>query len=231
MKRFFLLSLFLLLLSGLPGAAPRLHAQGLSMGNMAKAEKVDAPETNKQLEQFRHAPAVQKLARFLGLSTERTAQIFEDFNSAVLIGAILWGIFRFVPKQYRKRSETLARDLLNARVATAEARERLAAVEERLSKLSIEIDAIREQTERDAANDEKRIHEALDTEKQRLLASIDQEIEAAGSTARRDLKKYAAGLAIERATAEIRLTEADDRALIRSFGEHFGAGKHKEERN
>lgn len=229
MRRIFYSGLILLVLLGLPAVAPRLHAQGI--GNVAKAEKVDTPETNSQLEQFRHSPAVQSLAKRLGLSTEMTAKIFEDINSAILIGAVLWGIFLFIPKMYRKRSEALARDLLNARTATAEAKERLAAVEERLSKLSIEIDAIRRQTEQDAANDERRIRELLEAEKQRLLASVDQEVEAAGAAVRRDLKKYAASLAIDRATAELRISEADDRALIRAFEEHFSPANHREERN
>lgn len=229
MKRVFYSVLILLLLLGLPATATRLHAQGI--GNVSKAEKVDAPETNSQLTQFRHAPAVQSLAKRLGLSTELTAKIFEDINSAILIGAVLWGVFLFIPKIYRKRSDALARDLLNARAATAEAKERLAAVEERLSKLSIEIDAIRQQTEQDAANDERRIRESLESEKKRLLASVDQEVEAAGAAVRRDLKKYAASLAIDRATAELHISEADDRALIRAFGEHFSPANHKEERN
>jgi F-type H+-transporting ATPase subunit b len=230
MKRTYFFSLLLLLLLGLPGAAPHLHAQGTA-GNVTKAEHVDAPETTSQLEQFRHSPAVQSLARHLGLSTELTAKIFEDINSAILIGAVLWGIFLFIPKMYRKRSETLARDILNARTATAEANARLAAVEERLSKLSVEIDAIRLQTEQDAVNDEKRIHASLEAEKQRLLASVDKEIEAAGSAVRRDLKKYAASLAIDRATAEMHISESDDRALIRAFEQHFSPADHQKERN
>lgn len=231
MKRILQFSLILLLLSGLSAAVPQLHAQQAGANNVAKAKKADATESNNQLESFRHSPAVQTIARHLGLSTELTAKIFEDINSAILIGVILWGIFLFVPKMYRKRSQALARDILDARTATAEARVRLTVVEDRLSKLSVEIDAIREQTEHDAANDEKRIHESLETEKQRLLASVDQEIEAAGAAARRDLKKYAARLAIDRATTEINISEADDRALIRSFGEHFSNHDHPEDRN
>jgi len=225
----------LLLLVGLfaavPVLAPGLHAQSGSIGNISKAEKVDAPETNSELEGFRHSPNVQKLARYLHLSTETTAKIFEDLNSAIMIGAILWFVFRYVPKIYRRRSETLAKDLFDARLATTEAKERLTVVEERLSKLSIEIDAIREQTERDAAEDEKRIRESLEVEKQRLLASIDQEIDAAGAAARRDLKNYAAGLAIDRARSQIHLSDDDDRSLIRSFGQHFSKEDRREERN
>jgi len=230
MKRTLYFSLILLLLLGVPTAVPRLHAQ-VTANSASRAEQVDTPESSNQLESFRHSPAVKKMAKHLGLSTELTAKIFEDINSAILIGAVLWGIFLFIPRMYRKRSETLARDVLNARTATAEAKERLAAVEERLSRLSIEIDAIRQQTERDAANDEKRIQEALEVEKQRLLASVDQEIEAAGASVRRDLKQYAASLAIDRASAELHISAADDRALIRAFGQHFSPTSHKEERN
>ncbi|MGC1360937.1 MAG: ATP synthase F0 subunit B [Silvibacterium sp.] len=221
MKRISQLCLAFLLLSGLPGAVPLLQAQTVqatASKATSKAEKMDAPETNQQLEAFRHSPAVQNLARRLHISTEVAAKALEDLNSAILIGAILWFLFRMVPKMYRKRSETLQKQLFEARSATAEANERLAVVEERLSKLGIEIDAIREQTERDSVNDEKRIHDSLEAEKKRLVSSVEQEIESASATARRDLKKYAATLAVDRAMSEIRLSADDDRALIRSFG-------------
>lgn len=221
MKRISQLCLTFLLLSGLPGAVPLLQAQTVQATASkvtSKAEKMDAPETNQQLEAFRHSPAVQNLARRLHMSTEVAAKGLEDLNSAILIGAILWFLFRMVPKMYRKRSETLQKQLFEARSATAEANERLAVVEERLSKLGIEIDAIREQTERDSLNDEKRILDSLEAEKKRLVSSVEQEIESASATARRDLKKYAATLAVDRAMSEIRLSADDDRALIRSFG-------------
>ena len=225
------LCLALILLAGFTGAAPRLHAQSASSDKISKPEKVDAPETNAELEAFRHSPAVQSLARHVGVSTEWMAKLLEDLNSAVLIGAILWGIFKYVPKIFRQRSETLQKQLFDARSATSEANTRLAVVEERLSKLGIEIEAIRAQTERDAASDEKRILESLEAEKQRLLSSVDQEIEAAGAAAKRELKKYAATLAVDRAMAQVHLTPDDDRALIRAFGEDLRSSNHKGERN
>jgi F-type H+-transporting ATPase subunit b len=207
-----------LILAALFAPVPRLHAQTSTPRITSKAEKVDAPETNKELEAFRHAPAVQSLANHFHVSVEFMAKLLEDLNSAILIAAILWFLFRMVPKMYRRRTETLQKQIFDARLATSEANEKLAAIEERLSKLGTEIDEIRQQTERDSANDEQRIHESLEAERQRLVASVEQEIEAAGGAARRDLKKYAASLAIERAMAEIRLTEEDDRILVRSFG-------------
>lgn len=225
------LCLALLLLTGFTGAVPRLHAQSSDHTRISKAEKIDAPETNPELEAFRHSPAVQSLAEHFHVSVEFMAKLLEDLNSAIMIGAILWFVFRFVPKAYRKRAETLQKQLFDARSATAEANQRLAVVEERLSKLGIEIDAIREQTERDIKDDEQRIHESLEAEKQRIMASVGQEVEAAGAAARRDLKKYAANLAVDRAMAEIHLTDDDDRALIRSFGQNFSQEDHRGERN
>ena len=195
-----------------PAAQPAAAPQG---------EHMDEPETHAQMEAFRHSAAVQSMARLLHLSTESTARIIEDMNSGILIAAILWFLFRFVPKVFRKRNETLQKQLLDARLAAAEANERLAVVEERLSKLGIEIDAIREQTERDMVNDEKRIQESIEAERQRIIASAEQEIDAAGAAAQRDLKKFAAQLAVNRARQEIRLSPEDDRALIRSFGENL----------
>lgn len=218
MKRAFNLCFALFLFFSLTGPAPKLHAQATQANGIARAEKMDAPETNSELEAFRHSPAVQGLARHLGMSTELMAKILEDINSAILIGAILWFLIRFVPKTFRNRSRKLERELFDARSATAEANARLAVVEERLSKLGIEIETFREQTERESAEDEKRIHGLLEAERQRLLASVEQEIEAAGATARRELKKYAAELAVDRAAAAIHLSDADDRLLIGSFG-------------
>jgi len=225
------LCLMLFLFMGFAGTVPRLHAQPSPANTASKTGNADAPESNSETEGFRHAPAVQSLARHLGLSTETTAKIFEDLNSAIMIGAILWFLLRFVPKFFRQRSEALQRDLLEARTATEEAKERLTAVEERLSKLGIEIEAIREQTLRDSANDEKRIFESIEAEKQRIMASVEQEIESASAAARRDLKKYAATLAVDRAAAEIHLSDDADRALIRAFNRNFSKDDLRGERN
>lgn len=224
MNRITRICLIVLLVASIFSAVPGLHAQTVPASVAPPSQKVDAPETNSDMEAMRHSPAVQNLARRFGMSTENMARLLEDLNSAILIIAILWFVFRFVPKIYRNRSGKLQKDLFDARSATTEANERLAVVEERLSKLGIEIDAIRRQTEQDSVNDEKRIHESLEAEKQRLLASVDQEIEAAGAAARRDLKKYAANLAVERAMSELRLSEDEDRMLIRSFGKDLNGG-------
>ena len=213
-----LLALPLLTLLLLPGSA---RAQEQS-GHAATAQaSVPPEETPSEMEAFRHSPAVEGLARRLHMSTETAATVFEYINRGVVIAVILWFVFRTVPKIFRKRGETLQKQLLDARLAAAEANERLAVVEERLSKLDIDIEAIRRHTEQDSLNDEKRIQESLEAERQRIVASAGQEIEAAGATAQRELKKFAAQLAVDRARQGIRLGPEGDRLLIRSFGENL----------
>jgi len=224
----------LAVLLALPLAFLSVPALSLAQGNPAPAvvpanapsgEHMDEPESNAQMEAFRHSDAVKSLARHLNLSVETTARIMEILNSAILIGLILWFLVRFVPKAFRKRNDTLQKQLIEARLAATEANERLAVVEERLSKLGIEIDAIRAQTERDSVEDEKRVQQSLETERQRIVASAEQEIDAAGAAAQRDLRKFAAQLAVNRARQEIRISGDDDRTLIRAFGESLNGGR------
>lgn len=204
----------------LPVAKAQESAPSTSVNNgISQPDKTDAPETDKKTEAFRHAVPVQKIAALTGMSVETTAKIFEDLNSGILIALILWFILKTVPKMLRKRSEKLQRELIEAQVETSQAAERLAAVEERLSKLDIEIAAIRQQVEQESVSDEKRIQESLEEERKRIVASAEQEISAAGAAAKRDLKKFAAELAVDRALGRIHLSAEEDHALIHRFAE------------
>ena len=210
----------------LTGPAVQLHAQATNDSPSAKqgkswaggGEHMDEPETSSDVEQYRHSSTVNAIARFVHLKTETVAQIFEDLNSAVLILAIAIFLWKVVPKMLRKRSETLEKELIQARLATDDANRRLAEVEARLLRLDSEIDAIRQQVEQEAVTDEQRIHAALETERERIIASAEQEIGAAQAAAQRDLKKFAANLAIDNAMRRIQLSTDTDRALVREFG-------------
>ena len=49
-----------------------------------------------------------------------------------------------------------------------------------------------------------------------------RDIAAAGSTAQRELKRFAAGLAVDRAAQRLTVTEEDDRALMQEFAQNLG---------
>lgn len=214
----------------------RLHAQAQAQPqtpltpsqaaarSISRDEHMDAPEGENQIEQYRHSAVVQGIARTLHVSTETAAQIFEDINSGILLGTILIVLLKIVPKMFRNRSEKLQQDLVGARIATEEANRRLAEVEARLQRLDSEIDAIRRQVEQEAAHDEQRIHAAMESERERIVASAEQEISAAQAAAQRDLKKFAADLAIDHAMRKLQLSTDTDRALIREFGKNLNSG-------
>ncbi|GGH13680.1 hypothetical protein GCM10011586_33720 [Silvibacterium dinghuense] len=197
----------------------RAFAQPAVPDGISRPDKMDAPETNKQTEAFRHAAPVKKLAAVLHMDVNSLANILEDINSGIVILLVLWLVLKTVPKALRNRQSTLEKQLEEARLSSTQANERLAVVEERLAKLGSEIDAFREQTEREMAEDEKRIQASIEEERQRIIASAEQEIEAAASAARRELKTLVADLAVERALHGLRITDADDHALIHGFAE------------
>ena len=185
-------------------------------------------------EEFGHTAAVQAIARYAHVDTETAAKIFEDLNSGILILVILAFLLKVLPKAFRKRSETLEKQLIEARAASEEASRRLSDVEARLSNLDSEIEEIRKQTERESIEDEKRIHALLETESERIVAAAEQEIYAAQESAQRELKRFAADLAIDRATQSIRLSPEADRLLIDGTGKDlyaYFAGQGKGGRN
>lgn len=205
----------------LAGPAPHAFSQAESAAPAPNVhssyEKMDAPETNSEEEGYRHSSTVQAIAKVLHTNTETAAKIFEDFNSAVIIIAVLWFLAKALPKAFRKRSETIQKALVEARSATEDANKRLSAVEARLAKLDSEIDAIRKQAEHDSVEDEKRIKASLEEERKRIIESAEQEIEAFGAAAQRDLKRFAADLAVDRALQRIHLGADADRILVKNF--------------
>ena len=54
------------------------------------------------------------------------------------------------------------------------------------------------------------------------MASAEQEIDMAANTARRELKSYAAKLAVELAEKKIRVDKDTDQALVREFTSQMG---------
>lgn len=221
------------LLFGMLGApvpllcAQQQPAQQKSLAQQAREavsrdEHMDAGESESAVEEYRHSDIVKMIARFGHISTETAAQIFEDLNSAVLIGAILFFLWKMLPALFRRRSEEVSKALLEAQHATENANRRLTEVEARLMRLDSEIDGIRQQVEKDAAEDEKRIHASMEAERERIIASAEQEIAALQAGAQRELKKFAADLAIDHAMQRIQLSSDTDRELVKQFRQGLG---------
>jgi F-type H+-transporting ATPase subunit b len=183
--------------------------------------KVEEAEEN---DVYRHTPLVQWIAKKIHQPVETTSRIFEIVNFAIIALAIVIPLAKFVPKMLKKRSETLAQNLEAARKASEDAKSRMAAVEAKLAKLDQEIASFRAEVERESLEDEKRIKDALEQERVRILQSAEQEIDNVTAQARRGLRAFAADLAVEQAAKQINLTPETDRALLAEFTADMARG-------
>jgi F-type H+-transporting ATPase subunit b len=185
--------------------------------NLAKAEQEDEEYV------FMHSASVRAFAKLFHLSPDAASLTFWALNAIILFVFVGYFVVTGLPKAFRSRRQQLDRQIVEARTATEKAEARLRAVEERLGRLDSEIAAVREQAERDSANDEVRIRQAMEEEKQKIVVSAEQEIAAAGAAAERSLRKFAAELAVDRASSRLHLTEGDDRTLIQEFAASLGS--------
>jgi F-type H+-transporting ATPase subunit b len=193
--------------------------------NLAKAEQEDEEYV------FKHSKPVSAFARLFHLSPDMASGFFWALNAVLLFAVVGYYLVTGLPKAFRSRRQQLERQIVEADSATETANERLRAVEERLSHLDSEIAAVREQAERDSANDEIRIRQTLEEEKKKIVTAAEQEITAAGAAAERRLRKFAAELAVDRATSRLHLTEGDDRTLIQEFAASLGSNGSRGGRN
>jgi len=188
---------------------PAAAAKGGSQPEAAK------PEEGEDV--YRHSGLVKSAAKALHLGVETTARIFEGINFAIIVLAIGIPLVRFMPRVFRKRSQTLRHDLESARRLTEDANSRLSAVEAKLTHLDEEIAKFRVEVEAEMRADQARIKAALEEESVRIVSAAEQEIGLAGAQARRGLRHFAADLAIEQAARQMVLTPETDRALIAEF--------------
>jgi F-type H+-transporting ATPase subunit b len=208
--------------AGANGPEPSNHSDSAANAASGAEHRTDAKEEESGNDVFRHSSSVKLLASWLHLGNEAAARLFEYLNFAILAGAILFALMKFLPKTFKANRETIQHRLLEARLATSQSHERLVAIEERLSRLDEEIAAISKQAEKDSLEDEARIKASIEAERKRIVEAAGQEIAAAASAAKRDLRRFAAELAVNRAVQRIALTEEDDRALVREFAQDLG---------
>ncbi len=172
-------------------------------------------------DQYIHSPAVRALGAKIGLNAEQAATAFTVANFVVLAALIGWFLAKTLPKTFRDRNTAIQKSLVDARTATEEASARLSTVEERLSKLDEQIAALRAQADKDSALDEQRIKASVEEEKQKILATAEQEITAATALAHRQLQQYAAELAIDQAARKLIVTAETDRLLVQNFAKRL----------
>ncbi len=197
-----------------PSSAPNAAAGQ----HRVAAKEAAADET----EAFRLSPAVRWLAHLTGMSPTTAYWVFILINFAVVAALIGFFMKSKLPAWFRARTEAIRSQMEEARRLSAEANARLAEIEARLGRLDSEIAQMRGEADAEARREEERIAAAAAEDKQRIIATAEQEIDACSRLARRDLKAYAAALAVELAEQRIQVDPGTDRALVRNFAQQLG---------
>ena len=147
------------------------------------------------------------------MSPEQTYWLSIFLNFAVIVGAIVWISKKKLPGFFSNRTAAIQQAMQAARQASEEANQRLADIDARLSHLGAEIGEMRAAAENEAVAEGAR----------RIVESAEQEIAAAAKSARRELKAFAADLAVSIATKQIKVDSATDEGLVRNFASHLSS--------
>jgi len=201
-------------------SSKRSHGHSLSQ-ELVKESREAAGEDDAS--QFKHSSSVQWVAELTGLDLEHAYLLCVLLNFAVIAAAIFWFSKKYLPGLFRNRTASIQKAMEEARKASEEANRRLAEIDARLSKLDVEIGGMRAAAATEAAAEEQRIKTAAAEDARKIVESSEQEIAMAAKAARRELKAYAADLAVSLAKKQIHVDPATDQALLRSFAQQLSA--------
>lgn len=186
-------------------------------GELIKETREASGEDEEENANLKHAKPVQWLARQINWSVHGTHLLLSGLNFAIIVVIVFWAVRKFVPGVLRGRSASIQRSLEEARAASQDANRRLAAIENRLRQLDVEIGQMQTSAEKESAAEEVRIKKAAEEDVRKVVLAAEQEIAAAAKQARRELSSHTAGLAIALARQQIHVDTNTDQVLVRTF--------------
>lgn len=195
---------------------------GRELVKETKISEGEEPEEKDQTTGLKHSSSVKWIAEHTGVGIETAYWIAMFINFAIIFVAIGALMKSQLPNYFRTRNEAIQQGISEARAASEDAKRRLSDIESRLSKLDGEVAQIRSSAEQESAAEEARIRAAAEADAKRILVAAEQEIEASGRQARRDLKALAADLAVDLAARKIQIDSATDESLVRNFVTQLG---------
>ena len=219
--------------AGVDHQAPGSEGQGQAASGPNRALESELKEESKEAAgeegaEFKQSAVVRKLAHIAGLSPIAAYWVFLSLNFVIMIGFFWWVAKKInIGGSMRARTAMIQKGMEEARKASADANARLSSIEERLKRLDSEVATLRSSSDADFAAEEIRIKQAAEEDALRVIQSSQQEIASAAKTAQRDLKAFAAELAVDLASKKISVDSQTDQDLVRSFVEQLNdsAGK------
>ena len=197
------------------------EAAGRTPQEAAVGKHEGASEHEDEEAAFKYSAAVRGIARITHLSLTTAYWVCVVINFAIIALLVVFALKSNVPAMLRSRTQEIQKGIEDARRASEEARSRLSDVEARLARLSSEIEDMQKHADAEARAEEDRIRASIDEEKHKILQAAEQEITQTANTVRRDLRKYAAELAVALAEKGIRVDTNSDKALVEEFTEQL----------
>jgi F-type H+-transporting ATPase subunit b len=167
--------------------------------------------------EFKYSSSVKAIAKATGMDVTTAYWVSVILNFVVVAGLLYVFLKKPLAAFFRERTDAIQNSIEEARRASQDAGARLAQIEGRLSRLDGEIAELRNASEAAADEEEKRQQEAAREDAARIVRSAEQEIDSAARLARRELRAYAAELAVSLAEKKIQVTPAADQELVRRF--------------
>jgi F-type H+-transporting ATPase subunit b len=140
-------------------------------------------------------------------------------NFAILAGGLYYLTGKSVSNYLRTRSETIRKDLVDAKALRREAEQQLAAVRGRLAALPGELSQLKQRGEEELAAEKVRLANATAAERARVQEQTRREIELTSRLARRELMLHSANLSMTLARKRIErdITPEDQARLIDAY--------------
>jgi len=155
-------------------------------------------------------------------------EAWKFLNLFIFIGILFYFLRRPLSESLIARRESIRRELMRAQEERNAALAKLEEVEARLSRLDSEVETVRAQTQREAAEEQERIKRATEGGMRKLREQAHREIESAGKVARQELRRYAAEQSAKLAEELIRgdMRAEDDTRLMNDYVEELGGVRH-----
>jgi F-type H+-transporting ATPase subunit b len=140
-------------------------------------------------------------------------------NFAILAVGLGYLASKYLPPFFRSRTAEIQQGITEAQQIKRDAEARAAQVEARMQKLGEEIEQFRTRSREEMRQEGERIRQETAKQLGHLEHQAQQEIEAVGKAARRELKTYAAKLALDLAEQRVheRLNSGAETALVDGF--------------
>lgn len=208
-----------------PPAQPEASSPGRDLTRAAEAGEPSGSKKEEEEEEnvgLKQSPMVRSLGKKLGLSPVAAYWLFWCLNFAVVLAAILWFVKSKLLVSMRERTALIRKSMDEAKKASDAAMSRLKDIESRLSRLDGEVAELKAQAEKDFKIEEQRIQAAAAEDARRVVDFAETEIAAAAKSARRELKAFAAELAVNLAEKKIQIDPQTDQRLVSTFVNDLG---------